>query len=126
LIFGAHFLLYSTNPNTDREFLRDILKLRFVDVGGGWLIFAMPPAELAVHPSEHEFVQGHAQEKMLGGILYLMCDDVHAEVRSLATKGITCGEVHTAEWGIATSIPLPSGASIGLYQPIHELAIKRA
>jgi catechol 2,3-dioxygenase-like lactoylglutathione lyase family enzyme len=123
VIFGAHFLLYSTNPDADRAFLRDVLGMRYVDVGHGWSIFKAPPTELAVHPAESEFVQSHADQKMLGLILYLMCDDLDAEIKSLAAKGVKCGKVETAEWGIASSIPLPSGASIGLYQPKHEVAI---
>jgi hypothetical protein len=123
MIFGAHFLFYSSNPDADRAFLRDVLGMRHVDVGHGWLIFKAPPAELAVHPAEEEFVQGHADQKMIGSILYLMCDDLDAEIKLLAQRGVTCGKVETAPWGIASSIPLPSGASLGLYQPLHETAL---
>jgi predicted enzyme related to lactoylglutathione lyase len=93
------------------------------DVGQGWLIFKAPPAEIAVHPAEEAFVQGHADEKLLGAILYLMCEDLDAEIKSLAAKGVSCGKVEAAPWGIATSIKLPSGASLGLYQPRHETAL---
>jgi hypothetical protein len=123
MITGAHFLLYSTSPEADRAFLGDVLELPFADIGEGWLIFALPAAEMAVHPSEDAFVQGHADVKMLGTVLYLMCDDVRATIVSLAAKGVTCGPVTEAEWGIATSIPLPSGGSIGLYQPTHPTAL---
>ncbi len=123
MIFGAHFILYSTNSDADRVFLRDVLGWEHVDIGHGWLIFKAPPSELAVHPAEQEFVQQHADQKMLGSILYLMCDDLEAEIRSFAEKGVTCGKVEGAPWGIATSIPLPSGASLGLYQPLHHTAL---
>lgn len=82
MIFGAHILFYSTNPEADRAFLRDALGLRFVDSGGGWLIFALPPAEAGVHPSDGAFTQEHAGRRMLGSILYLMCDDLADAIRA--------------------------------------------
>ncbi len=123
MIFGTHILFYSTDPEADRAFLRDGLGLRSVDSGGGWLIFALPPAEAGVHPSDGAFTQEHAGRRMLGAILYLMCDDLRAEIQSLATKNITCSKIEEAEWGICTSIPLPSGAHLGLYQPTHPTAL---
>jgi hypothetical protein len=119
VITGAHFLIYSTQPDADRAFVRDVLGFRSVDVGGGWLIFALPPAELAVHPSDGVFVQQHGDQTMLGVVLYLMCDDVQSTVASLTAKGVACGKVHKEDWGLATSVRLPSGGSIGLYQPMH-------
>ena len=76
MITGAHFLLYSKDPEADRAFLREILEFRAVDLGHGWLIFALPPAELAVHPSDANFVQKHAEHDLIGTTLYLMCDDL--------------------------------------------------
>jgi hypothetical protein len=122
---GAHFLIYSRDPDADRAFVRDVLGFRSVDAGHGWLIFALPPAELAVHPLEDgdEFAQKHADHEMLGVVLYLMCDDVHAVVKSLEARKVTCTPVGTAPWGLHTSVRLPSGGSIGLYQPTHPTAI---
>lgn len=116
MIFGSHVVIHSENADADRAFLRDVLKLKSVDAGHGWLIFALPPAEIAFHPAEdegrHEF--------------YFMCDDLRAEISSLAKKGITCSEVQEARWGSITKIQLPSGSEIGLYQPKHPIAIPRA
>jgi catechol 2,3-dioxygenase-like lactoylglutathione lyase family enzyme len=123
MITGAHLLLYSTNADADRAFFRDVLGFRFVDVGHNWLIFALPPAEMAVHPDSGEFVQAHADHKLAGAVLYLMCDDVRATMHSLAAKQVICSPTMEAEWGIATTVCLPSGAEIGLYQPTHPTAI---
>lgn len=123
MITGAHFLLYSKDAEADRAFFRDVLGCRSVDVGEGWLIFALPPAEMGVHPSESNFVQEHAGKAMAGAILYFMCEDVHAEIATLKTKGIECSPIIEAGWGIQTAIPLPGGSAIGLYQPRHKLAI---
>ena len=119
MINGAHFLLYTTDPDADRAFIRDVLEFRSVDVGDGWLIFALPASELAVHPSDGNFVQDHADHPLLGAILYLMCGDVRATVSWLKAKGVQCSELVEAGWGIKTTIPLPSGGEIGLYQPSH-------
>lgn len=123
MIIGAHLLFYSKDAEADRAFLRDVLNFRSVDVGGGWLIFAMPPAEAAFHPLEGEFSQQHAGQKLLGAVLYLMCDDLDALMESLKAKGVQCTEVQTASWGRSTSFPLPSGGHIGLYQPSHPTAL---
>jgi len=123
MIFGAHFLIYSKDPEADRIFFRDVLRYPAVDAGGGWLIFKMPPAELAIHPGSGDFVQRHGEHAMLGTLLYLMCDDLRSEMKELAAKGVTCGEVAEADWGISTSVRLPSGGEIGLYQPAHPTAI---
>jgi catechol 2,3-dioxygenase-like lactoylglutathione lyase family enzyme len=123
MIIGAHFLLYSTDAEADRTFLRDVLGLRPVDVGHGWLIFGMSPAEAAVHPLEGDFSHQHAGQEMLGAVLSLICDDLEAEVALLTTKGVQSTPVQTAQWGITTSIPLPSGGKIGLYQPLHPTAL---
>ncbi|MGZ4845103.1 MAG: VOC family protein [Candidatus Angelobacter sp.] len=122
MIIGAHFLLYSKDPEADRAFFRDVLEFRSIDVGGGWLIFAMPPAEAGIHPSDGEFSQRHAGHGLLGAVLYLMCDDLDAFIALLKAKNVRCTEVQTANWGVTTTIPLPSGSAIGLYQPTHPTA----
>jgi hypothetical protein len=122
MITGAHFLLYSKDPEADRAFFRDVLGFRWIELGHGWLIFGLPPAEMAVHPAEANFVQ-QGDRPLAGTILYLMCDDVQESVASLKTKGIECSPLVEARWGIQTTIPLPGGSEIGLYQPRHELAI---
>jgi hypothetical protein len=109
MIVGAHSIIYSKNAEADRAFLRDVLKLSHVDVGGGWLIFGLPPAEVAVHPGEengvHEF--------------YLMCEDVEALVDAMAAKDIVCGPIQEMAWGAMTELTLPGGGTIGIYEPRH-------
>jgi catechol 2,3-dioxygenase-like lactoylglutathione lyase family enzyme len=122
MITGAHFLIYSPDPERDRAFFRDVLELRSVDAGGGWLIFALPPAELGVHPSDGEFVQRHADFDLLGAVLYLTSADIHATVRTLHDRQVRCTPVSKAEWGLFTIVELPSGGRIGLYQPSHPTA----
>jgi len=113
MIFGAHVIVYSKDAEADRAFLRDVLGFRSVDAGHGWLIFAMPPGEAAVHPADentrHE--------------LYFMCDDLNAEIAALSKKGIHCSDVQEQRWGSITKIRLPGGGDIGLYQPKHPMAI---
>ncbi|MET8470827.1 VOC family protein [Streptomyces sp. NPDC006422] len=117
MITGAHTILYSSDADADRAFLRDVLGFPHVDAGGGWLIFAAPPSELAVHPTDdaprHE--------------LMLMCDDVHATVAELTAKGVefTSG-VQELRWGRLTSLRLPGGGELGLYEPLHPTAASRA
>jgi hypothetical protein len=123
VIAGAHFLLYSKDPEADRAFFKTVLEFPSIDLGEGWLIFALPPAELAVHPGEGEFVQRHAEHAMLGTVLYLMCDDLASAIALLKSKGIACANPVEAEWGISTSVRLPSGGEIGLYQPTHPTMI---
>lgn len=110
MINGAHVIINSKDPEADRAFLRDVLQLPHVDVGHGWLIFALPPAEVAVHPSESN---GEHQ-------LYLMCEDVEAAIRQLNERGIQCEQVRTLGWGLLTQITLPGGGKLGLYEPRHE------
>ena len=126
MITGAHFLLYSKDADADRRFLRDMLGLEGVDAGGGWLILALPPAEIAVHPAHSNFVQRHADHALLGAVLYLMCDDLTGTMKGLNTKGVATTEVERADWGIKTTMRLPSGGELGLYQPTHPTALKRA
>jgi hypothetical protein len=123
MITGAHFLLYSKDPEADRAFFRDVLEFRSLDIGHGWLIFAMPPAEAAIHPADGDTAQRHAGHAMLGAVLYLMCDDLDALMKSLAARNVLCTEVEEESWGIRTTIPLPSGGEIGLYQPTHPTAL---
>ena len=113
MIFGAHMIVYSKNAEADRAFFRDVLGFASVDAGHGWLIFAMPPAEAAFHPSDANDVHE----------LYFMCEDLKAEMTALAEKGVRCSEVHEARWGSITKIQLPGGGKVGLYQPKHPTAI---
>lgn len=113
MIFGAHLVLYSRDPEADRRFLAQTLEMESVDAGHGWLIFALPPGEVAVHPAESS-----------GAELYMMCDDLAAEMAKLATRGVSCSPVDEARWGSITKIALPGGGEIGLYQPKHPLAIE--
>ena len=115
MIFGAHLILYSKDADADRAFLRDVLGFSSVDAGRGWLIFAAPPAEIAVHPADEN---GRCE-------LYLMCDDLQAEITSLREKGAVCSEIHEERWGSLTRIPLPGGGTVGLYKPKHPVAIAR-
>ena len=112
MITGVHALIYSNEAEKVRAIFRDVLKLPNVDVGQGWLIFAMPPAEAAVHPTEGE---GYHE-------LYLMCDDVHKTLDELKSNGVSASRpVTDAGWGLVTSLQLPGGDEIGLYQPKHTL-----
>lgn len=123
MIKGAHFLFYSTNADADRVFLRDVLGFHGVDAGGGWLILGIPPAEMAVHPNETNLAMPHGPIPMAAAVMYLICDDLDATMSDLASKGVTCGRVGQADWGRFTSMPLPSGSFLGLYQPSHPMAI---
>lgn len=109
MITGAHSIIYSKDAEADRAFLRDVLKFPHVDVGRGWLIFGLPPAEVAVHPGEangvHEF--------------YLMCDDVAAFVAEMAKHGAACDPVQDQGYGLVTAVTLPGGGKLGVYQPRH-------
>lgn len=123
MINGTHVLLYSKKPEADRAFFRDVLGFRWVDAGGGWLIFALPPAEVAVHPSEDDEGPSHAGHRLLGAVFYLMCDDLTSTVAFLKSKKVGCTEIETEPWGIRTTVRLPSGGEVGLYQPTHPTAI---
>lgn len=109
MINGAHSVIYSKNPQADRAFFRDVLGLTNVDAGDGWLIFGLPPAEVAVHPSDkndvHEF--------------YLMCDDVEDFVVEMKKHDLDCGPVQDRGWGLVTELTLPGGGRLGVYQPRH-------
>jgi|SRR6478735_1701064 len=123
MIIGTHLLLYSQDPQADRAFFRDVLGLSNVDAGGGWLIFALPPAEMGVHPAEKDLTRTHAGQDLATGTLYLLCDKLKETLDDLAAKGVLHTKLQEAEWGVASSIRLPGGSSLGLYQPRHALAI---
>jgi len=109
MINGAHSIIYSKNPDADRAFLRDVLTLPNVDVGRGWLIFGLPPAEIAVHPGEkndvHEF--------------YFMCENVEAFVAGMAKHNVVCAPLQDQPWGRLTQVTLPGGGKLGVYEPRH-------
>lgn len=123
MITGAHLLFYSKDAEADRAFFRDVLGFRALDIGHGWLIFGMPPTEMAVHPGSGDFVLPQAGQSLLGAVLYLMCSDLHAYLASLEAKNVKSSPIVEADWGISSTIPLPSGAAIGVYQPRHPTAI---
>ena len=123
MIYGAHVIVYSKDAEADRAFFRDILNFPAVDAGGGWLIFALPPAELGIHPGDGARRQEHGGRHLLGSVLYLMCDNLPALMKSLLAKGVSCSPVETEVWGIKTTIQLLSGGEIGLYQPTHPTAL---
>jgi catechol 2,3-dioxygenase-like lactoylglutathione lyase family enzyme len=113
MINGAHVIIYSKDAEADREFFRDVLEYPHVDAGHGWLIFRLPPAEVAVHPTE-----GDSKHE-----LFLMCDDIERTVEELTAKGVVLTHPVTDEgWGLLTSITLPGGSELGLYQPRHDPA----
>src|SRR5258706_12958177 len=109
MIHGAHVIVYSKDAEADRAFFRDVLKYPFADAGHGWLIFALPPAEVAVHPSDtngtHE--------------LYLMCADVRALIEEMRAQNVACSPIAEERWGSITRITLPGGGELGIYQPKH-------
>jgi catechol 2,3-dioxygenase-like lactoylglutathione lyase family enzyme len=116
MIFGAHVIVYSGDAAADRAFFQEVLGFSSVDAGDGWLIFALPPAELAVHPADEDVRHE----------LYFMCSDLQAEMQALGEKGVQCSEVQEARWGSMTRIRLPGGGEVGLYQPKHPSPLVRA
>jgi hypothetical protein len=118
-IFGAHMLLYSAEPDALRASLRDIFGFHSVDAGGGWLIFALPPSELGVHPAGGPEPESGAHHQVS-----FMCDDIHATVAELRAKGIRIdGEPEDRRFGIAVTMTLPGEVKIMLYEPRHPLAV---
>jgi hypothetical protein len=109
VINGAHSVIYSKDPEADRAFLRDVLELPNVDVGHGWLIFGLPPSEIAVHPSEkndvHEF--------------YLMVEDIEVFISAMGEHNIPCDPIEEEDWGLFSRLILPGGGKLGVYQPKH-------
>ena len=109
MIHGAHAILYSRKPEADRKFFRDVLDLPHVDVGGGWLIFGLPPAEVAVHPSRKNNVHE----------LYLMCDDIGALIATMRKRKVKCTPARDQGYGVFTTVTLPGGGKLGVYEPRH-------
>jgi catechol 2,3-dioxygenase-like lactoylglutathione lyase family enzyme len=110
VINGVHAVVFSREADKVRAFFADVLGLAAVDAGGGWLIFALPPAELAVHPADGD---SHHE-------LYLMCDDIHATLAELRAKGVEVAqEVSDQRWGLMAAIRLPDGSEFGIYEPRH-------
>ena len=114
MIRGAHVVLCSTNADADRAFFRDVLDYPAVDAGHGWLIFALPPAELAIHPAE----ANGAHE------LFLMCDDVQGFIAQMAERGVACSDVSRERWGSITGVTLPGGGLVRVYEPTHPSPLK--
>jgi catechol 2,3-dioxygenase-like lactoylglutathione lyase family enzyme len=112
MINGAHVIIYSKDAEADRSFFKDVLGFPAVDAGHRWLIFALPPAEVACHPAE----ENNQHE------LYLMCEDLEVLIKALDAKGIHCGTVEEPPWGSLTRITLPGGGQLGIYQPKHPTA----
>jgi hypothetical protein len=113
MISGTQVMGYSRHADADRAFFRDVLQFPPVDAGHGWLIFALPPAETAVHPSD----EGGTQE------VYFMCDDLKDEIAYLAENRVLCSEIQEARWGSIAKMRLPGGGEVGLYQPKHPTAL---
>jgi catechol 2,3-dioxygenase-like lactoylglutathione lyase family enzyme len=112
MINGAHVMLYSADAEADRAFLRDKLRFTSVDAGDDWLIFQLPPAEIAVHPAEQPLHE-----------IYLMCDDINATLAELKDRGVEISSpVADRGWGLVAAIALPSGADLGIYEPRHPIA----
>jgi predicted enzyme related to lactoylglutathione lyase len=112
MIESVHVLQYSRDPDADRAFLRDVLGWRNIEDASekGWLIFALPPTELAVHPTDGDPVAE----------IHLMCKDIHATVEQLKASGVEItSQIEDRGYGLATGVRLPSGAEIGLYEPRH-------
>src|ERR1051325_4670501 len=110
MITGAHAILYSKDAEADRDFLKDVLGFPHVDAGGGWLIFGLPPAEVAVHPGAKNSVHE----------LYLMTDDVDGFVASMKKRRVKCSPITQQGWGRLTQVTLPGGGKLGVYQPRHK------
>jgi len=109
MITGVHTIIYSKNAEADKAFFRDVLKLRNIDVGHGWLIFGLPPSELAVHPSSDS--EHHE--------IYLMCEDINIFVQQMSEQKVACSEIQNQGWGLLTELTLPGGGKLGVYQPRH-------
>jgi hypothetical protein len=108
-ILGAHVIVYSKKADADRQFIDGLLGTKSADAGGGWMIYALPPAEIAVHPSDENDVHE----------LYLMVDDVEAFIAAMKKKKVKCAPISDQRWGLLTSVKMPSGGKLGVYQPKH-------
>jgi hypothetical protein len=109
MITGAHAILYSADAEADKAFFKDVLQFPYVDVGHGWLIFGLPPSEIAVHPAE----QNGPPE------IYLLCDDINAFVKDMEIRQVPCSSITRQRWGDVVQITLPGGGKIGIYEPKH-------
>lgn len=109
MISGIHFIMYSKDSKADREFFRDVLELTNVDVGDGWLIFGAPPSELAVHPGPDN---GNHE-------IYFMSDDIESFIDEMLKRNIACEPIQNQGWGLLTSLTLPGGGKLGVYEPRH-------
>jgi len=115
MINGVHAIIYTKDANRVRAFFKDVLDFPSVDAGGGWLIFALPPAELGIHPTD----KSNCHE------LFLMCDDIKATVKELKNKGVEFSRpIKNEQWGQITYIKIPGGGEMGLYQPKHPTAAR--
>jgi hypothetical protein len=115
MLNGAHAIIYSRKAEADRAFLRDVLKLPHVDAGEGWLIFGLPPAEVAIHPGDNDEHE-----------LYLMCADIEAFAREMKKRRVPCSEVLNRGWGLLCQITLPGGGKLGVYEPRHARPTRQA
>jgi hypothetical protein len=109
MITGAHSILYSSDPEADTAFFKNVLKFPNVDAGSGWLIFGLPPSEIAIHPANESGMQE----------FYLLCDDIQAFVKEMTAHHISCSAIQTQRWGLITQLTLPGGGKIGVYEPRH-------
>ena len=114
MITGSHSIIYTKDAEADRDFFKNVLQFPFVDVGHGWLIFGLPPSEVAFHPADkndrHEF--------------YLMCDDINKLIETLKGHKIECSNIHDQPWGFLIYVSLPGGGKLGIYEPKHERPFK--
>jgi hypothetical protein len=109
VITGAHSMIYSTDSKADRDFFKNILKFSNVDIGQGWLIFGLPPSEVAIHPSNQNGVNE----------FYLLCDDINLFVKEMSENKIICSTIENQPWGLLTYLTLPGGGKLGVYEPKH-------
>lgn len=109
MINGAHVIIYSADAEADRKFITEVIGLPHVDVGDGWLIFGLPASELAIHPAE----QGGTHE------LYFMCDDIGAFIDKMSAAGVAASEAKDMGWGVLSTVALPGGGELGVYEPRH-------
>jgi hypothetical protein len=109
-VIGAHSIIYSKNVTADRKFFKEVLKLKSVDVGGGWLIFSLPPSELAFHPAEEN---GKTE-------FYLLVDDIAGFTADMKKKKIKCGKINDYGWGLMSQLTLPGGGKLMVYEPKHQ------
>ena len=119
MINGAHVVLYTTDPEADRAFFRDVLKFPCVDAGHGWLIFALPPAEAAFHDLDKESAEHDIANQAARHELFLMCDDIAATLRELKAKHVPVSAVSEQRWGKLATLTLPGGSKLGIYEAKH-------